>query len=106
MNKIIEFYIRTLTDFGKLVEKPGEITPTEKEYEFLHMLYTRDIDDESAKFLLDISEADFTHMIQRLLRAELLQYISDNEIKITEKGIQFLEENKKQPETKEITLMK
>lgn len=98
INKIIEFYIRTLTDFGKLVEKPDEIIPTEKEYTFLQMLYTRDIDDESAKFLLNLSDVDFHHMIERLLRGEFLQYISDVEIKLTDKGVQFLDEKKKQTE--------
>jgi hypothetical protein len=95
LNEIIEYYIRTLTDFGKLVKKSDDLEITVKEIEFLDMLYSRDMDEESAKFLLNIGEADFEHMIQRLLRYEFLQYVSDDEIKITDKGIAFLDEKKK-----------
>lgn len=95
LNEIIEYYIRTLTDFGKLVKKSEDMDITEKEYEFMEMLHGRDMDDESAKFLLNISEADFEHMLQRLLRYELLQFVSDDEIKLTDKGIVILEEKKR-----------
>lgn len=95
LNEIIEYYIRTLTDFGKLVKKPDDIQITEQEYAFLEMLYVRDMDEESAKFLLNIKGADFNYMIQRLLRFELLRYISDDEIKLTDNGIAILEEKKR-----------
>jgi len=95
LNEIIEYYIRTLTDFGKLVKKPGDLDLTEKEYEFLEMLRGRDMDEESAKFLLNMTKADFEHMLQRLLRYELLQSVSDDEIKITDKGIEVIEARKK-----------
>lgn len=103
LNEIIEYYIRTLTDFGKLVKKPDEMDITEKELEFLDMLHVRDMDDESAKFLLNISKADFDHMLQRLLRYELLQFVSDDEIKLTDKGIAIIEERKKQLEPAVLT---
>jgi Mn-dependent DtxR family transcriptional regulator len=35
-------------------------------------------------------------MIQKLLKLEMLQYISDNEVKLTEKGLQHLSSNQKQ----------
>jgi len=95
LNEIIEFYIRTLTDFGKLVKKPDDLDITEKEYEFLEMLQERDMDADSAKFLLNMTQADFEHMLQRLLRFELLQYVADDEIKLTDKGITLIEERKK-----------
>jgi len=92
LNDIIEYYIGALNDFGKYVKKPDNIEVTEKEYAFLQMLYGRDMDEESAKFLLNITNADFTYMIQRLLRFELLRYVSEDEIKLTDKGITLLEE--------------
>ena len=99
LNEIIEYYIRTLTDFGKLVKKSDDLDITEKEYEFLEMLHGRDMDAESAKFLLNMTPADFEHMLQRLLRFEFLQYVADDEIKLTDKGIALLEEQKKPLET-------
>jgi hypothetical protein len=98
LNEIIEYYIRTLTDFGKLVKKPDDIQITDKEYQFLEMLYERDMDEESAKFLLNINGADFNNMLQRLLQFELLHYVSDNEIKLTDQGIALLEEKRKASE--------
>jgi hypothetical protein len=95
LNEIIEYYIRTLTDFGKLVKKPDDLDITDKEYDFLEMLHGRDMDAESAKFLLNMTAADFEHMLQRLLRFELLQYVADDEIKLTDKGIALLETRKK-----------
>jgi Mn-dependent DtxR family transcriptional regulator len=39
-------------------------------------------------------------MIQKLLQLEMLQYISDNEVKLTEKGLQRLN-NKEKDESHE-----
>jgi hypothetical protein len=95
LNEIIEYYIRTLTDYGKLVKKQDDIKITDTEYQFIEMLYERDMDEESAKFLLNINGADFNNMLQRLLQLELLHCVSDNEIKLTDRGITFLEEKRK-----------
>jgi len=92
LNQIIEYYVRTLTDFGRLVKKSDSHVVTEKEYQFLRMLYERDIDEESAKFLLELTDVEFNHMIQQLLRYEYLQHISDNEIKLAENGIKYVKE--------------
>jgi hypothetical protein len=62
------------------------------------MLHRKDMDEESAKFLLDMTKADFEHMLQRLLRYELLQFVSDDEIKLTDEGIALIEVRKKPPE--------
>jgi len=100
LNKIIEYYIRTLTDFGRLVERPDEIVINDAEVEFLKMIYNRDMDEESARFFLRLTQAEFGHMLQRLLRAEMLQYVSEDEIKLTEKGVAFIEEKLKQTQNK------
>ena len=92
LNKIIEYYIRTLTDFGKLVKKADEVEITQKQHELLQMLYTRDLDFETAQYLLHISHVELNHMIQELLRFELLQYVTFDEIKLTEKGVKLIEE--------------
>ncbi len=44
----------------------------------------------SAVTLLHISRQKFDTMIQKLLQLEMLQYLSDNEVKLTEKGLQYL----------------
>jgi hypothetical protein len=67
---------------------------TEKELEFLKMINSRDIDIEFAKNLLHISKEELENIIQKLLEFEMLSHISSNELKITEKGINYLIENK------------
>ena len=98
LNQIIEYYIRTVTDFGKLILKSEEAEVTEKQLEFMEMLYSRDLDYDTALYLLHISDVEFGHIIQKLLRYEYLQYVSSDEIRLTEKGIKELEEKKKKSE--------
>ncbi|MCX6671616.1 MAG: hypothetical protein NTX92_06825 [Euryarchaeota archaeon] len=63
---------------------------TEKEQELLEMIRRRDTDVQSAVTLLHISRQKFDTMIQKLLQLELLQYLSDTEVKLTEKGLQYI----------------
>ena len=90
VDRLIEYYVRTLTDFGKLELKQNEIKLNEKQKKLLEMLYERDVDEESARFLLDVTKAEFTSMLQELLRYEFLQYVSFDEIRLTEKAIDFI----------------
>lgn len=94
LDLIIEEYIERVTESQKqhqtLVPKTTMIQVTEKEQELLHMIQRRDTDVQSAVTLLHISRQKFDTMIQKLLQLEMLQYLSDNEVKLTEKGIQYL----------------
>jgi hypothetical protein len=96
---IIEEYIERVSE-----EKKHQLVPTpkttmlkvsEKEKELLEMMRRRDTDVESAVALLHISRQKLDVMIQKLLQLELIQHISDNEVKITDKGVQFLFEKNK-----------
>ncbi|MBE3137004.1 MAG: hypothetical protein IMZ43_06390 [Thermoplasmata archaeon] len=99
LDLIIEEYIERVTEEKKhqLVSLPKTtmLKVTEKENELLEMMRRRDTDVESAVTLLHISRQKFDTMIQKLLQLEMLQYISDNEVKLTEKGLQHLSEHKK-----------
>jgi hypothetical protein len=99
LDLIIEEYIERVTETKKhhLVptQKTTMLKVTEKEKELLEMMRRRDTDVESAVTLLHISRQKLDVMIQKLLQLEMLQNISDNEVKITEKGLQFLLEKKK-----------
>ena len=94
LDTIIESYITNLTeeddDPSSIYEE--EITLTEKEFELLKMLYSRDTDAETATVLLHVSKIEFEYMVRRLLQSELLHYVSFNEIELTEEGINFLME--------------
>ena len=94
LDLIIEEYVERVTESQKqhqtLVPKTTMIQVSEKEQELLHMIQRRDTDVQSAVTLLHISRQKFDTMIQKLLQLEMLQYLSDNEVKLTEKGIQYL----------------
>lgn len=91
VNDLLEFYVRTITDFERFTKKEERLDITEKEVELLIILHTKDVDKEFAKYLLHVSEDEFCHMIKRLLKYELLQSISEDEVKLTEKGVAFIE---------------
>jgi hypothetical protein len=94
LDLIIEEYVERVTESQKqhhlASPKTAMIKVTEKEQELLRMIQRRDTDVFSAVTLLHISRQKFDTMIQKLLQLEMLQYLSDNEVKLTEKGIQYL----------------
>lgn len=94
VSKIIEYYVRTLTNFGKLVLKKDKVELTEKQLKLLALLNDRDLDEESAKHMLNATNAELNYIIHQLLRYEYLQYVSYDEIRITEKGIRTVEEKR------------
>jgi hypothetical protein len=97
LDTIIESYITTLTDEYEdpSSEYEEEIVLTTKEIELLKMLYSRDMDSETATVLLHISKIEFEHMVRRLLQTEMLHYVSYNEIELTEEGISLITEKDK-----------
>jgi len=92
LENIIEDYVKNLSEtYDEIPEKyEGDIQITEKEFELLKMLYSRDIDAETAVVLLHISKNEFNSMIHHLLEIEMLQYVSFNIIELTETGISYM----------------
>jgi len=94
LDTIIESYVTNLTEE---YEDPSgqyheDIALTEKEIELLNILYSRDMDAETATVVLHVSKIEFEHIVRRLLQSELLHYVSFNEIELTEEGITLLSE--------------
>lgn len=71
-------------ELAKLLEKH------EKAYSFLKLIYFENIDFETAKNMLNLNDKEINKIIKELLELKLLQYISDNEIEITESGKEFV----------------
>jgi hypothetical protein len=98
LDLIIEEYIERVTEIKekKVADQPKStmLRVTEKDDELLAMLRRQDLDMESAVTLLHISQQKLEVIIQKLLQLELLKYISDNEVKLTEKGLQYITEKK------------
>ena len=94
LDTIIESYVTNLTEeyedpSGQYQE---DVALTEKEIELLNILYSRDMDAETATVVLHVSKIEFEHIVRRLLQSELLHYVSFNEIELTEEGITLLSE--------------
>jgi len=102
LDKIVKEYIVKVKGF----EKPSSPSnPTdklveinEKEYEFLRLLHSRDMDVETAVALLHISKDGLNTIIKKLLANEVLQYISWDEVSLTDAAITLLKE--REPKTK------
>jgi len=92
---IIENYVKNLSkdleDVPEDFEK--EINITDRELELLKMLYSRDMDADTAMVLLHLSKDDFVIIIKKLLENEMLHYTSFNIIELTEIGLAYI--NKK-----------
>ncbi|MEM0492978.1 MAG: hypothetical protein QXS02_03350 [Candidatus Thermoplasmatota archaeon] len=63
---------------------------TDKEYQFLEMLYEKDLDADVVMHLLDMSKRDLEMMVRKLLKIGVLTYCSHDEVKLTDKGIKYL----------------
>ncbi len=71
--------------------------PTQNEIKLLELLQQKDIDSIEARSSLRISQEELDDMIVDLLNAEYLHYISNDEVKLTNKAITFLaQKNNKQ----------
>lgn len=107
LDTIVKNYVGSITDDGiigplreKDDEEDGGTSVSDKEFELLKMLHVRDIDAETAIALLRVTEKELNYMIRRLLILEMLQYISQDEVELTETGIEHLKtkNNKKEEE--------
>jgi len=94
LDLIVEEYVERVTESRQrnplFTPQTTMIKMTEKDHELLEMIRRRDTDVDSAVNLLHISRQKFDTIIQKLLSLEMLQYISDSEVKLTEKGLQYL----------------
>ena len=95
LDRIIKNYVGNLSDSG-MIEKPSdfgvEIDISEKEYQLLKMMHSDDVDAETVLTTLDISMEELKNMTSRLLKVEMLHYVSNEEIELTEIGIDYLAE--------------
>jgi hypothetical protein len=96
LEAIIENYVKHLSkDLENIPDEfEKEVDITEKEFDLLKMLYTRDMDAETAMVLLHLSKNDFNTIIKKLLENEMLHYITYNIIELTEIGLEYI--NKKE----------
>ena len=57
-------------------------------------MYQQDMDADTASRLLNISIEELNSMVRKLLGLEMVKYISDDTIKLTETGVDLLSQGK------------
>lgn len=97
LDTIIQSYVEKLSGYaGKESHiEPDQIKIFEKEYKLLELMYSRDMDAETAAKTLHISKQELNAMIYKLSEIEMLQYISDDVVEITDMGMKYLNKKEK-----------
>ena len=92
LDRVIQNYVERLS--GVTETNPEELEKMvrvyEKEYSLLKLMYEQDMDAETARNLLNISMEELNNIVKKLLGMEMLQYISDDTIKLTQTGIDLI----------------
>lgn len=92
INRIIQNYVERLS--GVTETDPEELEKIvrihEKEYALLKLLNEQDMDAKTASNLLNISMGKLNNIILKLLGMEMLQYESDDMIKLTKTGMDLI----------------
>ena len=91
LDKIVKDYIVEMVGFDKLPLNSNKLVElSEKEYEFIKVLFSKDMVAEEAMHLLQISREELSVIIRKLFVFEILQYISYDMVTLTETGIDAL----------------
>lgn len=97
LDRLVKEYIMKVKGFKRPLSStsnPSEklVEINEKEYEFLRLLHSRDVDVETAITLLNISKDELNVIIKKLLASEVLHYVSWDELSLTDAAVALLTE--------------
>ena len=98
LDKVIQNYVETLS--GIKESDPDELEKMvrlyERDYSLLKLMCERDMDIETASNILNVTKDELTRIVKKLIEMNMLQYISDNTVKLTETGLNVLSREKNQ----------
>lgn len=92
LEKAIRSYVEKISGITELsaLDLENLLDEHEKSYSFLKLVYTENIDFETAKKMLNLSDKEIYEIIKNLIELKLLKYVSDDEIEITSSGKDFV----------------
>ena len=98
LDRIIQNYVETLSgvDAADPEELQKELRIFEREYSLLKLMHEQDMDADTAMQLLQVNREKLNEMIKKLTNMEMIRYISNDVIELTEDGIQFVNLQEKQ----------
>lgn len=98
LDRIIQNYVETLS--GVTTANPEDLQKElrifEREYSLLKLMHEQDMDADTAMQLLQVDREKLNLMIKKLTNMEMIRYISDDVIELTEDGIEFVNLQKNQ----------
>lgn len=99
LGTIIESYVTHITHEEEQLptNAANDLHLSDKEIELLRMLSSRDMDADTAATLLHVTKNEFEAMVANLVTAEMLHYVSYNEIELTEEGMNLLNSHPPHP---------
>ena len=98
LDRIIQNYVETLS--GVTTSDPEELQKElrifEREYSLLKLMHEQDMDADTAMQLLQVTRDKLNDMIKKLTNMEMIRYVSNDVIEITEEGMQFVSSQQEQ----------
>lgn len=96
LHQAIKHYVESLSGSSNLsrVDLSNLLEEHEKSYSFLKLINQDDLEFDTAKRMLNLNDDEIKMMIKELIELKFLQFISDDEIKITESGKEFIDNQK------------
>ncbi len=92
LDRIIQNYVETLS--GVTSSNPEDLQKElrifEREYTLLKLMHNQDMDAETAMQMLQVNREILNEMIKKLSNMEMIKYVSDDIIEITEEGMEFV----------------
>ena len=92
LEKAIRTYVEKISGITELsaLDLKNLLDEHEKSYSFLKLVYSENIDFETAKKMLNLSDKEIYEIIKNLIELKLLKYVSDDEVEITSSGKDFI----------------
>jgi predicted transcriptional regulator len=95
LEQAIKHYVVSLSGGSEMSAHDLEnlLKEHEKSYSFLKLIYQENLDFETAKSMLNLSENEIFNIIKELIEMKFLQYVSEDEVELTQSGKEFVEKN-------------
>jgi len=90
-NEDLELKIQSLEQVISRTQKIiDDFERDEKQDQLLNLMYQNDVDEDFVKTSMNISENELNSLIQDLISRGFLQFVSGDEIEITQDGILYM----------------
>ena len=92
LENAIRHYVENISGITEtsVMDLENLLNEHEKSYSFLKLICNENIDFDTAKKMLNLTDEEINTIIRSLIELKLLKYVSDNEIEITQSGKDFI----------------